>query len=242
MVFLGKNNSGKSNIMIALESFFTASVSPHDFLKQQGKMADNLQVTVHFIELNKREKELYKGHLINEGVPNECLVLRLRARRLDEEKIDIRYESMGYTVKLESKEAQNRYGALFQEDIYKSVSNVLDHNHVPKEFKDIITHFTTSKGSKRLSKQEYTDLRDAYVAELLKAHPTLAKQEFKEIKITSRTAEKMLGNYYFIPAVQDVEQETKYTAKGQKNLNHLMNHILDQMQDAKEKAETEKKI
>ena len=38
MVFVGKNNSGKSNIMKALDIFFTDSVGINDFRKENGRL------------------------------------------------------------------------------------------------------------------------------------------------------------------------------------------------------------
>lgn len=75
MVFVGKNNSGKSNLMKALDVFFNDSVEFNDFRKEKGKNINQLSITIHYSQLNEVEKELYKGKLINEGEKNEVLVL-----------------------------------------------------------------------------------------------------------------------------------------------------------------------
>ena len=42
MVFVGKNNSGKSNIMKALDTFFSDSADINDFRKEDGKPVKKL--------------------------------------------------------------------------------------------------------------------------------------------------------------------------------------------------------
>ena len=83
----------------------------------------------------------------------------------------------------------------------------------------------------------YISLRDTYVRNLIEKYPHFGKDEFKPIKISSTSRNQYLGNYFFIPAVQNVEDETRYTARGKKNLNLLMSYVLDQMQDEVKKRE-----
>ncbi|MBN1803156.1 MAG: ATP-binding protein [Candidatus Lokiarchaeota archaeon] len=242
MVFVGKNNSGKSNLMVALNAFFSCDVGSNDFRKQKGQQSKKLSIIVHFYQLNKREQKIYTGKLKNEGEKDEQLVLRLRADLSKDGKVNTIYEYLSQSLKLDNTQAQARYGPLFEDTTYKSVPKLLEHPHTPQEFKKQVEAFVEKKGQKRLTKQEYTDLRDDFVKDLLKKHPSLGKESFEAIKITSRNCSKMLGNFFFIPAVQDVEEETRYTAKGKKSLNHLMNYVLDQMQDSENRALKEREI
>ncbi|HEY0090783.1 MAG TPA: AAA family ATPase, partial [Candidatus Lokiarchaeia archaeon] len=242
MVFVGKNNSGKSNLMIALDAFFSSSVGADDFRKEKGATSKNILIAVTFYQLNKKEKELYSGKLLDEGETHERLILRFSASLSNDSNIEYKYEYFSQTINLESSENQKRYGPILNEEIYKSVSKILEHEHIPQDFKDKIKNLVDSKGTKRLVKQEFIELRDDYQKNLLIKHPSLAKQEFREIKINSKNIKSMLGNFFFVPAVQDIEKETKYTAKDNKNLNHLMNYVLDQMQDTGQRRKKEQEL
>jgi len=94
----------------------------------------------------------------------------------------------------------------------------------------------------RITKSEYSSLRIEYIRELFRKYPRLSKLKYEPIKIGKTSLNKYLGNFFFIPAVQDIEEETRYTARGKKNLNSLMNYVLDQMQNPKRKKEKEEEI
>jgi len=102
MVFVGKNNSGKSNIMKALDIFFTDSVDINDFRKENGRPVKKLFVVIHFSNLNKRERDLYEGKLVNENKDNEVLILRYTATlSSDSDKISSKkYEYVTRTLNL----------------------------------------------------------------------------------------------------------------------------------------------
>ena len=244
IVFVGKNNSGKSNLMIALDAFFNDSTEINDFRKEKGKKTNQLSITVLFSQLNENEKELYKGKLLNEGEKNECLILRYTANlsKDGEEITSKKYEYKTKSLKLDSKEAINRFGGLLDDELYKSKTKIEKSENLPADFKKLATEFLEEKGSNRFAKAEYISLRDNYIGNLINKYPHFGKDEFKTIKISSTSRNQYIGNYFFIPAVQDVEAETRYTARGKKNLNLLMNYVLDQMQDEEKKREKEKDI
>jgi len=233
MVFVGKNNSGKSNLMKALDVFFNDSVEFNDFRKEKGKKIDQLSIIIHFSQLNEAEKELYKGKLISEGEENEFLVLRYTANLSKDNgfKLSSKYEYLTKSLQLESEAAKNRFGGFTDDDLYSKKSNIENCANLPADFKEKALKFLEQKGTGRFAKNEYVSLRGEYVQNLIRENPHLGKNEFKPIKISQTSRNKYLGNFFFIPAVQDVEDETKYTARGKKNLNLLMNYVLDQMQD-----------
>ena len=242
MVFVGKNNSGKSNLMIALDAFFSASVNMQDFRKEDGKHVKTLSITVLFHQLNKDEKILYEDKLINEGEDNEHLIMRLKAKLRDSGKIDTNYKYLTETIDPDSEEYKNTYGFLFANDAYRSVSKIMEHPQIPQDFKDSVENFCEEKGSKRLAKKEYNQIRRKFVKDILEKNPSLKKKVLRDIKIHSRNNKDMLGNFFFIPAVQDIEDETRYTTRGKKNLNQLMDYVLDQMQDMEERSKKEQDI
>lgn len=244
IVFVGKKNSGKSNLMIALDAFFNDSTDINDFRKEKGKRVSRLSVTILFSQLNENEKQLYRGKLLNEGTRNECLVLRYTANLSNngEGTISKKYEYLTKSLKLESPEDTNRFGGLTDDELYKSKSKIESCGNLPADFIQVAMDFLEEKGSNRFTKAEYYSIRDNYVRDLIKKSPHFGKNEYKPIKISSTSRNQYLGNYFFIPAVQNVEDETRYTARGKKNLNLLMNYVLDQMQDEEKKREKEKEI
>ena len=244
MVFVGKNNSGKSNIMKALDIFFTDSVGLNDFRKENGRPVKKLSIVIHFSNLNKREKELYKGKLLNERKENELLVLRYTATLSSEsEKVSSKkYEFVTRTLNLESQELKDKFGGLIDDDIYKSKSKIENCGNIPENFRQSVLDLINTKKPGRITKSEYSSLRIEYLKELFRKYPRLSKLKYETIKIGKKTLTKYLGNFFFIPAVQDIEEETRYTARGKKNLNSLMNYVLDQMQNPIRKKEKEEEI
>ena len=126
MVFVGKNNSGKSNLMKAIDVFFNDSVEFNDFRKEKGKKIDQLSIIIHFSQLNEAEKELYKGKLISEGEENEFLVLRYTANLSKDNgfKLSSKYEYLTKSLQLESEAAKNRFGGFTDDDLYSKKSNI----------------------------------------------------------------------------------------------------------------------
>jgi putative ATP-dependent endonuclease of the OLD family len=245
MVFLGKNNSGKSNIMKALEVYFNASPEKIDFRKEDGKYTQTFSITIYFIDLSQAEKEVYKGNLFNEGKEIEELILRYTVKLDEERKViaDTKYECMKQTLDLNSEEVQKRYGGMFEKNIYRSKNKIQEHEHIPEDFKKMAETFLEEKeSSNRFSKKGFRSLRNEYVQKILDENPGLSADKFIEISISSRSPEKHLGNYFFIPAVQDIEKETSYTARGKRNLNQLMNYVLEQVQDPELRLKKEKDI
>ena len=244
MVFVGKNNSGKSNIMKALDIFFTDSAEINDFRKEDGRLVKKLFIVIYFSNLNKREKVLYEGKLLNESEENELLVLRYTATLSSEsDKISSKkYEYVTRTLNLESQDYKDKFGGLFDDEIYKSKSKIENCNNIPANFKQSVLDSINKKSSGRIAKSEYISLRSEYIKELIRKYPRLSKLKYEPIKIGKTSLNKYLGNFFFIPAVQDVEEETRYTARGKKNLNSLMNYVLDQMQNPERKKEKEEEI
>ncbi len=220
------------------------SVGLNDFRKEDGRLVKKLFIVIHFSNLNKREKVLYEGKLLNESEEDELLVLRYTATLSSEsDKISSKkYEYVTRTLNLESQDYKDKFGGLFDDEIYKSKSKIENCNNIPANFKQSVLDSINKKSSGRIAKSEYISLRSENIKELIRKDPRLSKLKYKPIKIGKASLNKYLGNFFFIPAVQDVEEETRYTARGKKNLNSLMNYVLDQMQNPERKKEKEEEI
>ena len=67
MVFVGKNNSGKSNIMKALDVFFGRRPVEDDFRLEGKNQEREITITLTFIDLLEGEKKLYQVNILFEG-------------------------------------------------------------------------------------------------------------------------------------------------------------------------------
>jgi len=249
MVFVGKNNSGKSNIMKALDVFFGRKPVEDDFRLEGKKRETEISITLTFSDLLEGEKKLYKGKILFEGT--ERAQVEIKQAFVFQEKMKPKYEIAEFNPDLDTPAAKNRYGFLFDESLI-SKKEFQEDPSVPDEFKQLMEEFIEKKKEKmkkagknpssRLSKDDMVSLKTQYT----KQHPEISKIKLKKnyvkSKIGSTNIARYLGHYYFIPAVQDIDEETTYKAKGPSSINKLMNYILDQMQDKEKEQEQNEQI
>ena len=87
MVFVGKNNSGKSNIMKALDVFFGRKPVEDDFRLEGKKRENEISITLTFIDLLEGEEKLYQGNILFEGTKKAQVEIKLTI--LHQEKIKL---------------------------------------------------------------------------------------------------------------------------------------------------------
>ncbi len=66
---IGENNSGKTNLLLALRLFFSKSIvglSKSDFFKE--KLNKNIIITITFEELNHSERDFFERYIINDKI------------------------------------------------------------------------------------------------------------------------------------------------------------------------------
>lgn len=233
MVFVGKNNSGKSNLLKGLDVFFNGGWSADDFRKDPvtGVPAKKIHIEVEFQELSDAELDIFEECLLSDEPGSELLVLRLILKR--GKKIDYNYECL--ITKIDKKKATEAgYGWFFNDDL-KKTSRLENNPNVPEEFKkmafDLLDEKEKNGKRRRLYKRDLAWLRSQYREKYNLDEKIGAKKVWEDCHITSRNREEKLGNFFFVPAVQDIEKETTYSARGKTNINNLMNFILDKMQD-----------
>ncbi|MHA1561565.1 MAG: ATP-dependent nuclease [Promethearchaeota archaeon] len=249
MVFVGKNNSGKSNIMKALDVFFGRKPVEDDFRLEGKKRENEISITLTFIDLLEGEKNLYQGNILFEGTEKAQVEIKLTI--LHQEKMQLKYEIAKLIPDLSSSAAKNRYGFLYDTGLI-SKKEFQEDPDVPDEFKQLMEEFIAKKKEKmkkagkspssRLSKGDMVSLKTQYI----KQHPEISSlkmtKQYVKSKIGTTNISRYLGNYYFIPAVQDIDEETTYKAKGATSINRLMNYILDQMRDEEKEQEHNQQI
>jgi len=249
MVFVGKNNSGKSNIMKALDVFFGRKPVEDDFRLEGKKRETEISITLTFSDLLEGEKKLYKGNILFEGTKKAQV--EIKQTIIFQEKMKPKYEIAEFNPDLDSPAAKNRYGFLYDKGLI-SKKEFQDDPSVPDKFKQLMEEYIEKKKEKmkkagknpssRLSKEDMISLKTQYT----KLNPEISKLKLKKnyvkSKIGSSNIARYLGHYYFIPAVQDIDEETTYKAKGPSSINKLMNYILDQMQDKEREQEQNEQI
>ncbi|MHA1791891.1 MAG: ATP-dependent nuclease [Promethearchaeota archaeon] len=170
LVFVGKNNSGKSNILKALDVFFNGKPSLDDFYLDpiSKKYEKKIEITVTFRDFNEKERNNFGQYITSE------VLLMNRGKN---SKKTYKFESL--TIQLEITREDNK----------------------PKE----------------------------YFQALMKSNN--ADDSTIEKKKLPKTIRNRFGHFFFIPAVQDIEKETSYRAKGDTNMSKLMNFVLDKILD-----------
>lgn len=228
MVFVGKNNAGKSNLMKALDVFFGRKPETEDFRLEGKSRQTTTTISVTFIDLSPEELKLYKAQTQYPNTPKEQLTLKQTL--VYGAKIEVQYEYAQDLIQLTTPAAKSRYGFLLNPEL-TSKSKIDSDPNVPEEYRTFLATFlekrTATGQSKRLSNDLLKVINQAYIA----SNPTLrtlpTKKIFSPLKISKTNPQKNLGTYFFIPAVQDIDDETTYKAKGKTNINLLMNYILD---------------
>ena len=145
MVFVGKNNSGKSNIMKALDVFFGRKPVEDDFRLEGKNREREITITLTFIDLLEGEKKLYQGNILFEGTKKAQV--EIKQTIILQEKMKPKYEIAKFIPDLDSPAAKNRYGFLYDTGLI-SKKEFQEDPDVPDEFKQLIEEFIEKKKEK----------------------------------------------------------------------------------------------
>ncbi|MHA1370314.1 MAG: AAA family ATPase [Promethearchaeota archaeon] len=257
-VFIGKNNSGKSNILKAIEAFFTGSVTRDDFHKSRGEdgrlyiSSSEIVVAIEFQDLRDFEVAMHEDILLDsssryssgdERVENRHdsvffnkPTIWLRARFTlsgNSGKVGVVYEA--WKMEVSDADIPARFRWLFPGVNFTSIKSLEEAGGVPDEFKKIIINRLKRKkqesGSSRLNKAINQYARDEY----LRRHPEIlanipkVKRWVEYRKLKVSSMGDMIGSFFFIPAVQDFEREVEFRATWSTIIKRLMDLIFKRM-------------
>lgn len=240
-VFVGKNNAGKSNLMKALDVFFNNSPCPEDFRIEGEKTATSFQITLNFVELNPTERDLFSSCLLNKGKASEVVSIRMTCMQ-KKGNIESLYEYATIDLDLSTSAAQSRYGFLEDDSLTKK-TDFLKNPDVPEEFKTILSQVCDSIPSgSRFGKKYLTQAKNRYKTQLIKTKSIEKRITYAPVPFAKSSYTDHFGHYFFIPAVQDVTKETKFSARSTTNLSKLMHYIFAQMQNQERQERYERKI
>ncbi len=223
-IIVGKNNTGKSNLLWAIYCFYNPkNLNVEDFLK--GKNIDDfaekrLQITLVFDNLTEIEKKNNTKYFFNGKIK-----IMLQAWIDDVEKFN--YEHHGYIQK-----SNPKYPNGFDEGI----KNLLD-NEKPKRpdfnnyielkeiMEDIVPDGRITKDKKLLINEEYYTL-----------HPEIEKEIIEILNpdkyygFIKANDPKTIGECYFIPAIKDPTEDLE-TTKATSPINKMIRSIYQDIKD-----------
>lgn len=216
MIFIGQNNHGKTNILLALDFFFDSAsrLKTEDFFVYREVGDNKLLVEITFDELTDEEKTTFKKYLLT----GDLLKVQ-KIAKLDGEEITQEYH--GYLE--------------IPDEPWLNPDNISDFANREKlasiDSKYCIMSYFPSSG--RITKAQIEEFQQKYKQEhkdTLSFKIELESGPFLGLK---NVAAGILGNFYLIPAVKDISEETKIQAKT--NFGRLLNNVIKEMSEQNEK-------
>ena len=141
-VFVGKNNSGKSNLMKALNSFFSHSLTYDDFREENGQRATKMKIIITFSRLSPFEKEVLKDNL----VLGKYVRVRMYAELKSKDDIDITYSIDKMVGMPRTSEEHRKLDVLFEDP--KNLDRdekILEYEKAPQELLEMRQHMLEEK-------------------------------------------------------------------------------------------------
>lgn len=212
VVLLGPNNHGKSNVVGAIEFALSTSSKPtrDDFFALRPSGDDELWVELEFEELTKQEQTTFRKYVNAAGM----LKIRKTATLKEDGSVDVGYR--GYI-------SEPSQWWLRSESIEKLTSR----EAVESALKDVPSLAKLLEGKGKISKKQVEDFQSVYIeahrselvfSEALEESPLLG---------TKNVAGGILPDFYLIPAVRDLSEETK--VKGTTTFGRLLQRTVQEM-------------
>jgi len=206
VTLLGPNNHGKSNLLAALEFFFSTSAKPtdQDFFLYRSEGDNDLWVEITFTELTEQEKNTFKKYVLSD----ETVLIRKTAR-IQNGAIEIFYN--GYVEQpdhewLQSDKAGN----------YTSRDTI---NQTP------LKDFVPSSG--RLTKADIEKAQGRYIEQHRENITFQRRLEEAPLLGQKNVGGGVLPDFYLIPAVRDLTDEIK--VKATTTFGRLLNRAVREM-------------
>lgn len=208
MVFIGQNNHGKSNIFLALQFFFDSAfkISKDDFFRYADN-PNSMGVEMQFCELDDKDMITFKKYLL----PDQTIRILKTAKITDDGKIESSY---------------NGYICIPQEDWLNpdNAGNYTNRDaltNLPQKFVSLLP------GSGRLTKAHIEEAQQKYIEANRDSLSFDIKLETGPFMGAKTFASGILGDFYLIPAVRDISDETKVQATT--SFGKLLNTLIKEM-------------
>jgi len=204
LCFIGQNNHGKSNILQALELFFsstTRGIVPDIFFRSPNETAREVIIEARFEDLSQAEMEKLRPWTVN-----EVLTVSKKYWVDDGAKPQVSYEALMKVPKDDWLQADfEKYGD-------RGVISGLP-----------IVEFLPESG--RITKQIYKEATEKYIS----AHPDIEYLEDRRMNPAGykQVLDGYIPEFHLVPAVRDVTEETK--TSGATLLSRLLNVIISRI-------------
>ncbi len=228
-IIVGKNNTGKSNLLWAIYYFYNPkNLNVDDFLKGQflDEFAEQkLQITLVFDNLTEIEKKNNSKYFFNGKIK-----IKLEAWIDDTGKFN--YEHHGYIQKFDPK-----YPSGFDEGIKNLLDNEKprrpdfdDYNELRQIMEDIVPKGQISKDAKAIINEKYYTLHPEIEKDVIEV--LSPEKYYGFVKVNDP---KTIGECYFIPAIKDPTEDLQ-TTKAASPINQMMRLIFQDIktEDIKE--------
>jgi len=208
VTLLGPNNHGKSNLLAALDFFFSTSAKPtdQDFFLYRSEGDNDLWVEISFTQLTEQEKNTFKKYVLSDK--DETVRIRKTAR-IQNGGIEIFYN--GYVEQPDHEWLQSDKAGDYT--LRESVSQT--------PLKDLVP------SSGRLTKANIEEAQQQYIEQhreelsfsrVLEEGPLLGQKNVDR---------GVLPDFYLIPAVRDLTDEIK--VKATTTFGRLLNRAVREM-------------
>ena len=213
MIFVGPNNCGKSNVLTALNFFFSSSEKAEDADRCSAAAPDeDVSVELTFCELTEQDRTTFRQYILPDGL---LKVVKLCHADGGDRKVE--YHGYRWVPRQEWLNPDNA-----GEYASKEKLTSIEHEHC-----SILERYFPSSG--KISKSMVEEFQQRFVEDhpdqlnfdlLLERGPFLGRQS---------VAAGILGHWYLIPAVRDVSDEMKLastTAYGK-----LLGNVIHEMRE-----------
>lgn len=222
MIFIGQNNHGKTNVLLALDFFFNSAskLKEEDYFAYREAGDNKLLVEITFDELTDEEKITFKKYLLTED-----LLKVQKIARLNNEEITQEYHGY-FEIPDEPWLNPDNAGDFANRENLSSIDT-----------KYGVMNYFPSSG--RITKAQVEDFQKRYKQEHKDELSFKIELESGPFLGQKTVAAGILGNFYLIPAVKDISDETKIQATT--NFGRLLNNVIKEMSEQNEEFQKIKK-
>lgn len=194
MVFLGPNNHGKSNLLSAVEFFLSSAIKPatDDFFEFRSEEDKEIWVEILFDDLTEQERHTFSKYVRGDGT----IKIRKFARLEPPDTVEIGYR--GYIAEPKIWWLGN--------SAYERLSS-REKIETEAAIEPSLRALLDSEG--RVTKQRIEDFQSAYIQEHRQEIEYDETLENSPLLGRSNVASGVLPDFYLVPAVRDLGDETK---------------------------------
>jgi len=215
ILFIGQNNHGKTNVLLALDFFFNSAskLKNEDFFVYRKAGDNKLAVKMTFYKLTKEEKITFKKYLLT----GDLLKVQ-KIARLDGDEITQEYHGY-FEIPDEPWLNPDNAGDFANREKLAGIDSKYD----------IMSYFPSTG---RIAKAQVEGFQQKYKQEHKDGLSFKTKLESGPFLGEKRVASRILGNFYLVPAVKDISDETKIQATT--NFGRLVNNVIKEMSEQNE--------